>query len=189
MAKRTARRARGDHARRYRRERAVVNRERGFTLMEIVVVLAVFGAFLWIVVVLTADMRAWQKRMPVNFMTHPAITAVVSRLRKDVQDAAPPYYRETYGNYSMSNRMLIVYTLKEAGTGETVVWDFSTDGEVTRRAFTDISGATSTWTAHGTPTFSIGDFPIPGSPDSVRIQATDKDGKLAIDQIYQPRPH
>jgi prepilin-type N-terminal cleavage/methylation domain-containing protein len=167
----------------------VVKRARGFTLIEIVVVLAIFGIFLWIVVVLTADMRAWEKRMPVNFMTHPQISAVVSRLRKDVQDAAGPYYRDTYGNYSMSSKMLIVYTLQSAGTGETVVWDFTTDGEVTRRAFTDISGTTTTWTAHGTPTFTITDFPIAGHPDSVRIQAFDKDGKLAIDQVFQPRPH
>src|SRR4051812_49605290 len=97
MAKRTARRARGDHARRYRRERAVVNRERGFTLMEIVVVLAVFGAFLWLVVVLTADMRGGQKRRPAHFMTRPATTPVVSRLRKYVPAAGAPLYRPTYG--------------------------------------------------------------------------------------------
>src|SRR4051812_50107011 len=107
MAKRTARRARGDHARRYRRERAVVNRERGFTLMEIVVVLAVFGAFLWIVVVLTADMRAWQKRMPVNFMTHPAITAGGSRLGKKGQGAAPPDYCRAEGKQPMVDKKVI----------------------------------------------------------------------------------
>lgn len=167
----------------------MVKREGGWTLMEIVVVLAIFGIFLWIIVVLTADMRAWQKRMPVNFMTHPQISAVISRLRKDVQDAAGPYYRDSYGNYTMSPKTLIVYTLQSAGTGETVVWDFSTDGEVTRRAFTDISGATRTWSAHGTPTFTITNFPIAGHPDSVRIKAYDQDGKLAIDQVFQPRPH
>jgi prepilin-type N-terminal cleavage/methylation domain-containing protein len=167
----------------------VVKRERGFTMLEIVVVLAIFGAFLWIVVVLTADMRAWQKRMPVNFMTHPQISAVVSRLRRDVLDAARPYYRDSYGTYTMSGNTLIVYTLQSAGTAETVVWDFSTDGQVSRHAFTDISGETSVWTARGTPTFKITDFPIEDHPDSVRIQAYDKDGKLAIDQIFQPRAH
>lgn len=167
----------------------MVKRERGFTLLEIVVVLAIFGTFLWIVVVLTADMRAWEKRMPVNYMTHPQISAVVSRLRKDVEDAGAGYYKDVYGDYHMSDKTLIVYTLQALGTGETVVWDFSKDGEVTRHAFTDITGETSKWTAHGTPTFVITDFPIPGHPDSVRIKAYDKDGKLAIDQIFQPRAH
>jgi prepilin-type N-terminal cleavage/methylation domain-containing protein len=167
----------------------VVKRERGFTMVEIVVVLAIFGAFLWIVVVLTADMRAWQKRMPVNFMAHPQISAVVSRLRKDVQDATRPYYRDSYNTYTMSDKTLILYSLRPEGSAETVVWDFSTDGEVTRHAYTDIAGQTSSWTARGTPTFRITDFPIPDHPDSVRIQATDKDGKLAIDQIFQPRAH
>ena len=164
-------------------------RERGYSLMEIVVVLAIFGVFLWIITILTADMRTWQKKMPVNFMTHPQITAVVSRLRRDVQNATRPYYRESYASYTMSANTLIIYTLQDRGTGETVVWDFSTEGEVTRRAFTDISGATTVWTARGTPTFAITDFPVPDHPDSVRIQAYDKDNKLAIDQIFQPRPH
>ena len=161
----------------------------GFTLMEVVVVLAIFGVFLWIVVILTADMRTWEKRMPVNFMTHPQISAVISRLRRDVQDAAGSYYFESFKQYTMSETTLIVYTLQARGTGETVVWDFSKEGEVTRRAFTDISGETTVWTAHGTPTFRVTDFPIPYHPDSVRIQAFDKDGKLAIDQIFQPRAH
>lgn len=167
----------------------MVKRERGFTMLEIAVVLAIFGAFLWIIVVLTADMRTWQKRMPVSFMTHPQIVSVVSRLRKDVQDAASPYYLQDYATYTMSPKMLIVYTLQSRGTGETVVWDFTTSGEVTRRAFTDISGATSTWTAKGTPTFAVTSFPIAGHPDPVRIQAYDEKGKLAIDQIFEPRPH
>ena len=36
----------------------MVKRERGYTMMEIVVTLAVFGIFLFIVVILTAEMRA-----------------------------------------------------------------------------------------------------------------------------------
>jgi prepilin-type N-terminal cleavage/methylation domain-containing protein len=186
--------ARVDLACRYRRERPVVKRSmRGFTLMEVVVALALFGVFLWIVVILTADMRNWEKRMPINYMTHPQISAVISRLRRDVEDATNPYYLESYESrgttYNMTDKTLILYRLQTAGTAETVVWDFSTDGEVTRRSFTDIAGQTSAWAAHGTPTFSITNFPVPGHPYSVRIQAVDKDGKLAIDQIIQPRPH
>ena len=167
----------------------MVKGERGFTMIEIVVVLAIFGAFLWIVVVLTSDMRAWEKRMPVNFMTHPQIAAVIARLRRDVQDATRPYYRDSYTTYTMSDKTLILYSLQAQGTAETIVWDFSKDGEATRRSFNDVAGQTSSWTARGTPTFTITDFPIPDHPDSVRIQAIDKDGKLAIDQIFQPRAH
>src|SRR5204862_1996810 len=125
LAERAARRADLDHTRRHRRRRTVVKRARGFTLIEIVVVLAIFGIFLWIVVVLTADMRAWEKRMPVNFMTHPQISAVVSRLRKDVPDAAGPYYPDTYGNYSLSSKLLLVSTLQSARPGETLVCEFT----------------------------------------------------------------
>jgi prepilin-type N-terminal cleavage/methylation domain-containing protein len=166
----------------------VVKRERGFTLIEIVVVLAIFGIFIWIIVILTADMRAWEKRMPVNFMTHPQISAVVSRLRKDVADARWPYYPNSLGTWQQGPATLILDTLREAGTTETVVWDFSKDGEVTRLAFV-AEQQQSAWKARGTPTFKILDYPIAEHPDSVRIQAYDKDGKLAIDQIFQPRAH
>ena len=48
---------------------------------------------------------------------------------------------------------------------------------------------TSEWIARGVPNFAVSDFEISEHPDSVRIQAFDKDGKLAIDQIFQPRAH
>jgi prepilin-type N-terminal cleavage/methylation domain-containing protein len=166
----------------------VVNRERGFTMMEIVVVLAIFGVFLWIIVVLTADMRTWEKKMPVNFMSHPQIAAVVSRLRKDVEDARWPYYPKEQGSWIQGPTTLIVDTLLQEGTTETVIWDFSKGGEVTRISFV-ANQEKSRWTAHDTPTFKILDYAVVEHPDSVRIQALDKDGKLAIDQIFQPRAH
>ena len=64
-----------------------MRRQRGFTLMEVVVTMAIFGVFLMIVGALTLEMRGNEKRYPVNFMQHPQVIAVLSRLKRDVQDS------------------------------------------------------------------------------------------------------
>jgi prepilin-type N-terminal cleavage/methylation domain-containing protein len=166
----------------------VVKRKRGFTLMEVVVSLALFGIFLLIITQMTREMAGYEKRLPVNFMSHPQVNAVLSRLRRDVFDATEPYYPESYETYSQSSKMLILYSLQPTGYAETVVWDFSKSGEVTRRSFS-VGSMTSEWVARGVPQFTISDFPVPHHPDSVRIKATDQKGSLAVDQLFQPRPH
>ena len=163
----------------------MVNRQRGYTLMEVVVTLAVFGIFMWIVVVLTADMRANEKRYPVNFMAHPEVGAVMARLRKDIFDTK--YYPATFQDFQQTRRTLILYTLQQTGFGETVIWDLRTHGEVHRKAF-NASQQTADWVARGVPDFQIGSFSASGR-DAVRITATDEQGHLAIDEIFIPRPH
>ena len=69
----------------------MVKRERGFTLMEVVVALTIFGVFIIICAILTKEMMGYEKKMPVNFLMNPQVSAVVSRLRRDVEDATAPY--------------------------------------------------------------------------------------------------
>src|SRR5436309_7817822 len=108
-------------------------RERGYTLMEVVVTLAVVGIFLWIVVVLTTEMRANEKRYPINYMAHPEVSSVMARMRKDIFDTK--YYPAEWQGVEQTPKTLILYTLTQGGAGETVVWDFRTRGEVHRKAF------------------------------------------------------
>ena len=162
--------------------------ERGFTLMEVLISFTVFGIFLYIMALLTAEMRGYEKRLPIDFLWHPQAGAVIARLRKDVMDATNPYYVASYQSYAQSEQTLILYSLQESGFAETVVWDFSKPGEAHRLAFS--AGAmTSDWVARGVPQFTVTDYPIPDHPDSVRLHATDSRGTLAIDQLLQPRPH
>jgi len=159
---------------------------RGFTLMEVVMVLAIFGILLMILVKITADMAFYERKYPVNFMAHPQIVAVVSRLRRDVADTSPPYYPPSYGTYTQGPKTLILEVLVDGGVKH-VVWDFSQQGEVHRVSYN--VGEETQWLARGVPDFQVLDFPIANKPDSVRIQAHDAGGRLAIDQIFQPRPH
>jgi prepilin-type N-terminal cleavage/methylation domain-containing protein len=164
----------------------VVKRERGYTMMEIVVTLAVFGIFLWIVVILTSEMRANEKRYPINYMAHPEVSAVMARMRKDIFDTK--YYPAEFQGYQQTPQTLILYTLRQTGFAETVIWDFRTAGEVHRKAFNATELSTE-WVARGLPKFQIDKYDLDTGQTATRITATDEQNQLAIDEIFVPRPH
>jgi prepilin-type N-terminal cleavage/methylation domain-containing protein len=161
-------------------------RSRGYTMLEIVVTLAVFGIFLWIVVGLTAEMRRSEKKYPVNFMAHPEVGGVMARLRKDILDTK--YYPAEFEGYRQTPKTLLLYTLRQTGFGETVVYDFRSRAEAHRKAF-NATQLTSDWVARGVPDFEIGAFTLGTGQDAVRITARDEHNRLAIDEIFVPRPH
>ena len=172
----------------------VNKRAAGFTLLEVVVAMTVFGIFLWILIMLTAEMRNNEKKLPVNFMKHPQVAAVVSRLRRDVLDGigdatGNPYLDQwpaTNPQYVNSSQVLILNTWENGQ--KTVVWDFREPGIVTRRSYN--VGVATDWVARGLPTqFEVGAEKIPGRYWAVRIKARDTKGRIAIDQIFQPRAH
>ena len=160
-------------------------RERGYTMMEIVITMALFGVFLFIIVTMTAEMRRNEKKWPVNFFAHPEVGSVLARMRRDIYDST--LRPETFETYSASPLTLIVYTINNDGTAETVVWDFTTPGEVHRKAF-KATLLSSEWMARGVPAFLATEKPMPSGQDAVRIRALDG-SKLAIDEIIVPRPH
>jgi prepilin-type N-terminal cleavage/methylation domain-containing protein len=160
-------------------------RQRGYTMMEIVITMALFGVFLFIIVTMTAEMRRNEKKWPVNFFAHPEVGSVLARMRRDIYDST--VRPESFETYSASPLTLIVYTINNDGTAETVVWDFTTPGEVHRKAF-KATLLSSEWMAGGLPLFMATPETVSGR-DAVRIQAMDKEKKLAIDEIIVPRPH
>jgi len=161
-------------------------RERGYTLLEIVVTLAVFGIFLWIVVVLTAEMRANEKRYPINYMAHPEVSAVMARLRRDIFDTT--FYPQNFQGYEQSPQTLLLYTIDQSGFGKTVIYDFRTHGEVHRKEY-NATQLTGEWVAHGVPDFHFDDFTLDTGQVAARITARDEQNRLAIDEIFVPRPH
>jgi prepilin-type N-terminal cleavage/methylation domain-containing protein len=162
--------------------------ERGFTLMEVLVSLALFAVFIYMIALLTMEMRGYEKRFPVEFLSHPQAGAVIARVRRDVMDSTAPYYPASFQTYTQSQKTLILYSLQESGFAQTIVWDFSRPGEVHRLAYS-VGALSSEWVARGVPQFTVTDYPVTNHPDSVRIKATDSKGTLAIDQLLQPRPH
>lgn len=161
-------------------------RARGYTMLEIVITMALFGVFLFMLVTLTSEMRRNEKKWPVNFFTHPEVGSVLARIRRDVYDStARP---DNFETFSASAMTLIVYTINNDGTAETVVWDFTTPGEAHRKAF-KATLLSSEWMARGLPLFTALPEPMPSGADAIRIRAIDKEKKLAIDELIVPRPH
>ena len=162
-------------------------RARGYSMMEIVVVMALFGVFLFIMVTLTTEMRRNEKKWPVNFFSHPEVGYALARMRHDILDSTA--FPDSIDKYSQSPTNLILYTIKEDGTAETVVWDFSKPGMVHRIAF-KATLLSSEWKTREDPVFIASFEPVgTGDEQQVHIRAIDKQGKLAIDQIFVPRPH
>lgn len=165
-------------------------RERGYSVIEMVISLAVFGAIIAIFAILSAEIRDRQKRMPMNLMRHPQVSAVISRMRRDVQDAAGTGpYMKSHDGYTMDSKTLIVVVQQPNGGVQEVVWDLREKGVVRRRSYN--VGVATDWFARGLPAeFTIDDIDVPGTRlYGVRVKATDAEGQLAIDQILQPRAH
>lgn len=161
-------------------------RARGYTMLEISITLALFGVFLFIIVTMTSEMRRNEKKWPVNFFAHPDVGSVLARMRRDIYDSTSR--PENFETYSSSPLTLIVYTINNDGTAETVVWDFTTPGEAHRKAF-KATLLSSEWMARGLPLFMATTEAMPSGQEAIRIQAVDTEKKLAIDELIVPRPH
>ena len=164
--------------------------QRGFTLLEMSVVLALFGVFLYIIVTLTAEMRRQEKKYPVNLLANPQVDSVLARMRRDIADTTA-YYQQ-YAGIPVSPTVLWVDTNK-GGASEVVMYDFRTPGEAHRRVFNSAQVQVSEWVAHAVPVFSCAPYDqLPHGTNGIEIQAFDESGstpKLVIDEIIAPRAH
>jgi hypothetical protein len=157
--------------------------------------MTIFAIFLAIAFTLTAEMRKWEKRLPVNFMRHPQIISVIARMRRDVLDvdilSNKAIYIDKHDGYVNGAKTLILQTGLQTGI-QTIVWDFSEPGLVRRVSYN--VGVKSEWVARGVPhEFSFGAeidaVQFEGRPFGVRLIAKDSNGNVAIDQILQPRAY
>lgn len=164
--------------------------QRGYSLVEMIIALSVFTVVFAILLGLTKEIRGHERRYPVNMMTHPQTNAVLTRLRRDVLDAyGSNPYADWNGYSSDGERMLVIESLQPNGGVQHIVWDFGTPGTARRLAF-NVGNVASDWRAHGIPELKITTVDADTRHAyGVQITAADEGGRLAIDQIYQPRTH
>jgi len=162
----------------------VVKRARGFSLVELVFVLAIFGILLLIATSLQWEMMKFDKEMRIEWLKHPDAMAVIARVRKDILDSTG--YPEQLGEYEQTTTTLILSTLNEDDEPETVVWDFSEPGTARRLTFY-LTDPTGEWVANAVPNYEISSFEMPDGSIAVRLIAYNDEGRLVVDQILNPR--
>lgn len=163
-------------------------RRGGYTLLELVIAMSILGIFLGILLTLTLEMWDWEKKLPVSFQKHPEIIAVIARMRRDVLDGLGPHpYLSKHDGYEDSDKTLIVQSVSADGGTQIIVWDFSIPEVAVRRVYN--VGNVTEWAARGVPVdFTKELEPYPGRTTlGIRLRATDKEGRLAIDQVFFPR--
>lgn len=154
-------------------------------MLEITVALAVFGILMLVLAGLDREFLRFDRQMRVQFFLHPEPMGVLARVRRDVLDSRG--YPESFRSWSQSPSQLLLY-VADANTHKLriVVYDFSEAGLARRLAF-EGEDQVSDWRARGVPKFSVGSYDMPRGGTAVRLKAYDEKGRLAVDQIIEPR--
>lgn len=160
----------------------MVTLRRGFSLVELLVTLAILSAFVLIIVALERGALNLVRETNPSRVALTDLDPVIARFGRDVLDARGywPNNRELDG-YAQDETTLIL-RLPPGSEADAVVWAFSNEG-ASRITYTG-SAPSSEWTWSGAAEWSISSF----EGRWVRLRASVEDRPL-MDRIWRPRAH
>lgn len=167
--------------------------ERGFSLIELVVTVAILGFLVMMLVSLQRELVLFDRKTRVELFTQPNTSAVLHRLRRDVLDAKN-YVVERHGDYEPNESVLMLdfpRNRRNAQESYVIVWDFSEKGIARRVELVD-EEKVSEWSTESGATYSISAYQIClpdrgcGGPYFVRLLGRDAKGELVVDERVAP---
>ncbi|MHB0969165.1 MAG: type IV pilus modification PilV family protein [Thermoanaerobaculia bacterium] len=157
---------------------------RGFSLMEVVVAMAVLGVVILAMTMLTSEYRRYDRAVQFKWFVHPEIDAVMSRMRADVIEATG--YPAEIDGYVQGEKVLILQTRDVTLHMEETVWDFRDAPRAKRLRYRGGEVAES-WQANGLPDFTIAAAAMPDGSVGLRLQGKDGEGRVIVEQTLAPR--
>lgn len=157
----------------------------GFSLLEIVVVLAILGILIFVLVVSQRETDTYERKHPIDLATLPDKSLVVARVRHDVWDASELPRR--YLDYTFDESTLITRREdRETREQITVVYDFSARDKVRRIEYGPNDEQRNEWETHGGPRYHVELMQL-GDSYAIRLKGYATSGQLEVDQMIAPR--
>ena len=157
----------------------------GFTMIEIVVTIAVLGALIIVLIVSQHETTTFDRKNKLDLFTHPDKSAVLVRFRHDVIDCGSIV--PSFGGYTTTEKSAVLQKFDpETHKPTFVVWDFREPHTANRVELATDSTILSDWKANEVPDYVLSTYDT-GSSVGLRLRAFDESGKPVIDEIVVPR--
>lgn len=157
-------------------------RERGFSMLELVVAMAIFAVFLVALLELQREAISFDRTIRIDWTPNAYPTSVASRLRRDVQEASS--YPAEFLHFRQSPQTLILRRSAETPP-RTVIYEF--DPASSRRREYVGEDPAAFWEARETPRFIVDAAEGLNGEIGVSLRGFDATNRLVVEGDFFPR--
>lgn len=170
---------------------------RGFSLIEMIVAIAILGFLVLMLVLLERDLVMFDRKTRVDLFSQPNTASVLHRLRRDVLDSWN--YRASYKGLRQSPTVLLLDGYVDGvkiRRSHVIIWDFTDPGIARRIEYAD-DRLVSEWSTNAQARFEVESYrmcdeadgetvPRCSGPYFVYLKAYDAKGNLVVDEKVTP---